>query len=174
MLHQRRIGRAVPQRQVAGREEFRSPARRCTWSGRCPTQPGTLRAVGQKGGRTWPPTRSARPARPCGSCLKPDRRQHRGRRRRPLVRRGPRGRQGRPGLPASPTTWSVQARGPATIAGRRQRRPDQPRAVQGRRHKVFHGLGLVVVKATQTPGKITLRAESEGLEAADATIESEK
>ena len=64
--------------------------------------------------------------------------------------------------------------GEAAIAGVDNGDPIDHESFKADRHKVFHGLGLVVVKGTQTPGRITLRAESEGLEAADAVMESTK
>jgi hypothetical protein len=37
---------------------------------------------------------------------------------------------------------------------------------------VFHGLGLVVIEGQRTPGRMTLRAEAEGLEPAEINLES--
>ena len=46
--------------------------------------------------------------------------------------------------------------GPATIAGLDNGDPTNHEPFQGNRHKVFHGLGLVVVQAARSAGGMTL------------------
>ncbi len=62
--------------------------------------------------------------------------------------------------------------GPATIAGVDNGDPINHEPFKADKHTVFHGLGLVVVKSGHSPGKITLRAEAEGLEPAEASLET--
>ena len=62
--------------------------------------------------------------------------------------------------------------GPGTIAGVDNGDPIDHESFKADHHKVFHGLALVVVKPVRTPGKITLRAEAEGLEPAKIVLES--
>ena len=69
--------------------------------------------------------------------------------------------------------WCGSAsRVPATIAGTDNGDPIDHESFQSDRRKAFHGLALVVVKPARTPGRITLRAEAEGLEAAEIILES--
>ncbi len=65
-----------------------------------------------------------------------------------------------------------QLSGPAAIAGVDNGDPTNHESFKGDKHKVFHGLGLVVVNAGRTPGKIKLRAEAEGLEGAEVSLET--
>ena len=62
--------------------------------------------------------------------------------------------------------------GPATIAGVDNGDPINHESFKADKHTVFHGLGLVVVNSGHSPGKITLRAEADGLEAAEAALET--
>ena len=62
--------------------------------------------------------------------------------------------------------------GPATIAGVDDGNPICHEPFKADKHSVFHGLGLAVVKSNHEAGKITLRAEAEGLEPVEVTIES--
>ena len=62
--------------------------------------------------------------------------------------------------------------GPGVIAGVDNGDPIDHDSFQAARHKVFHGLGLVVVKATRTPGRIALHAETEGLDSSEIILES--
>ena len=58
------------------------------------------------------------------------------------------------------------------IAGLDNGDPTDHESFQGDRHKVFHGLGLVVVQTTRTAGRITLHAEADGLAPAETAVES--
>ena len=40
------------------------------------------------------------------------------------------------------------------------------------KHTVFHGLGLVVVNSGHSPGKIVLKADADGLEGAEVSLET--
>ena len=51
MLYERRFGRTVPERQIAGREDRRRTGRICTSSGTCPTRPASLKAVAKRNGK---------------------------------------------------------------------------------------------------------------------------
>jgi beta-galactosidase len=62
--------------------------------------------------------------------------------------------------------------GPATIAGLDNGDAINHESFQGDKHTVFHGLGLVVVKAGSNTGAITVRATADGLEPAEASLES--
>jgi len=53
--------------------------------------------------------------------------------------------------------------GPGLIAGLDNGDPTNHEPFQGVKHKAFHGLCLVVVKAARTPGEIRLNAKAEGL-----------
>jgi beta-galactosidase len=64
--------------------------------------------------------------------------------------------------------------GPGVLAGVDNGDPINHESFKADRHKVFHGLGLAVVKAGRTPGEITLRAEAEGLEPARIVLESRR
>ena len=61
--------------------------------------------------------------------------------------------------------------GPAAIAGLDNGDPIDHESFKGDRHKVFHGLGLVVLEAARQPGRFTLRAESDGLAPAEIALE---
>jgi beta-galactosidase len=63
--------------------------------------------------------------------------------------------------------------GPATLGGVDNGDPISLESFKGDRHTVFHGLGLAVVKAARTPGKITLRAEADGLAPAEVQVTSD-
>ncbi|MGA2032967.1 MAG: glycoside hydrolase family 2 TIM barrel-domain containing protein [Thermoguttaceae bacterium] len=65
-----------------------------------------------------------------------------------------------------------QIEGPGTIAGVDNGDPTDHESFQADRHKVFHGLGLAVVKASRAVGRISLRARAAGLEPAEIVIES--
>ena len=62
--------------------------------------------------------------------------------------------------------------GPATIAGVDNGDPINHEPFKADKHTVFHGLGLVVVNSGRSPGKIRLRAEADGLEPAEASLET--
>jgi beta-galactosidase len=62
--------------------------------------------------------------------------------------------------------------GPGTIAGmdNGDMRDEEP--YQGDRRKVWHGRGIVVIRASHAPGDITLTATAEGLAPATISIQS--
>ncbi len=62
--------------------------------------------------------------------------------------------------------------GPATIAGVDNGDPINHEPFKADKHQVFHGLGLVVVNAGRSPGKIKVRAKADGLEGAEALLET--
>ena len=62
--------------------------------------------------------------------------------------------------------------GPGAIAGLDNGDAINHEPFQGKQHKVFHGLGLAVVKPKGDAGKIVLRADAEGLTAAEVEIEA--
>ncbi len=66
--------------------------------------------------------------------------------------------------PAAGNLVRFRLSGSATIAGVDNGDPINHEPFKADKHKVFHGLGLVVVGAGRTPGKIKLRAEADGLE----------
>jgi beta-galactosidase len=74
--------------------------------------------------------------------------------------------------PAASHLVRFRLSGPATIAGVDNGDPTNHEFFQGDKHTVFHGLGLVVVKSGRSPGAVTVRAEAEGLEPAEAAIET--
>jgi beta-galactosidase len=142
------------------------------WS--VPYQPGTLRAVGRRGGAAVARDTVATAGPAAKLVLKPDRAR--------IAADGDDlsfvavqvvDKDGRV-CPSAEHLVRFKLNGPATIAGVDNGDPTNHESFKADRHKVFHGLGLVVVQATRIPGKITLRAESEGLEAAEAVLESTK
>ena len=62
-------------------------------------------------------------------------------------------------------------RGPGKIAGLENGDPTGHEPFQGDRHRVFHGLGLAVVRGLPQTGEIQLEAASDQLPTATATIE---
>jgi beta-galactosidase len=74
--------------------------------------------------------------------------------------------------PAAGNLVRFHLSGPATIAGVDNGDPINHEPFNADKHKVFHGLGLVVVGASRTPGKIKLRAEADGLESAEVSLET--
>ena len=74
--------------------------------------------------------------------------------------------------PAAANLVRFHLSGPATIAGVDNGDPINHEPFKADKHTVFHGLGLVVVNAGRSPGKITLRAEADGLEVAEASLET--
>ena len=70
--------------------------------------------------------------------------------------------------PAASNLVRFHLSGPATIAGVDNGDPINHEPFKADKHTVFHGLGLVVVHPGRSPGKIMLRAEADGLEAAEA------
>ncbi|MEI8371631.1 MAG: glycoside hydrolase family 2 TIM barrel-domain containing protein [Planctomycetota bacterium] len=62
--------------------------------------------------------------------------------------------------------------GPATIAGVDNGDPINHESFKADKHTVFHGKGLVVIHSGRTPGKIVLQAEADGLETAEASLET--
>lgn len=64
--------------------------------------------------------------------------------------------------------------GPGMIAGLDNGDPTnhEPFGNGADRHRVFHGLGLAVVKGMRQPGRIVLHAEADGLESAEIALES--
>ncbi len=62
--------------------------------------------------------------------------------------------------------------GPGRIAGLDNGDPINHEPFQATRHTVFHGLGLAVIEAARRPGRISLRAEAEGIEPASVAVES--
>ncbi|MGD0897178.1 MAG: beta-galactosidase GalB [Thermoguttaceae bacterium] len=139
-----------------------------------PYQPGTLRAVGRRGGAVVQRDEVATAGPAVKLVLKPDRAK--------IAADGDDlsfvevqvvDKEGRV-CPSADHLVRFKLDGGASIAGVDNGDPTNHEPFKADRHKVFHGLGLVVVKATRTPGKAMLRAESEGLEAADVVIESMK
>lgn len=74
--------------------------------------------------------------------------------------------------PAASHLVRFRLSGPATIAGVDNGDPINHEPFKADKHTVFHGLGLVVVQSGRSPGKITLRAEADGLEGAEVSLET--
>ena len=64
--------------------------------------------------------------------------------------------------------------GPATIAGLGDGDATNHEPFQGRRHRVFNGLGLVVLQAGHDAGPVELKAVAEGLESTAVTVTVDK
>jgi beta-galactosidase len=60
--------------------------------------------------------------------------------------------------------------GPGAIAGVDNGVPTNHEPFKVDRHKVFHGLGLAVVRSKTTAGAITVRAEAKGLAPAEIIV----
>jgi beta-galactosidase len=69
---------------------------------------------------------------------------------------------------ANAVTFDI--RGPGSIAGVDNGDPTNHEPFQGRRHRVFHGLGLVVIRSGNLAGEIHLDAASESLPTATASV----
>jgi beta-galactosidase len=65
-----------------------------------------------------------------------------------------------------------QVTGPGAIAGLDNGDAINHEPFQGQQHKVFHGLGLAVIKPKGEAGKIVLHAEADGLSPAEVEIET--
>ena len=64
--------------------------------------------------------------------------------------------------------------GPGTIAGLDNGDPINHEPFQGHKHQVFHGRGLVVVRAGKSPGHITLEAQATGLPPVEIGIDTKR
>jgi beta-galactosidase len=64
--------------------------------------------------------------------------------------------------------------GPATIAGVGNGDATNHESFQGHRHKLFNGLGLVVIQVGDDAGPVTLTATADGVPAATATIDVQR
>ena len=73
--------------------------------------------------------------------------------------------------PAADNLVKFAIRGPGNIAGLDNGDPTNHEPFQGEQHRVFHGLGLVVVRGLPTAGEIQLEAASDQLPTATATVE---
>ncbi len=65
-------------------------------------------------------------------------------------------------------TFAIE--GPGTVAGVDNGDPTSHEPFKATRRKAFHGLCLAVIKATRTPGEIRLSATGQGLQSAPVTI----
>jgi beta-galactosidase len=74
--------------------------------------------------------------------------------------------------PAASNLVRFRLTGPATIAAVDNGDPINHEPFKADKHTVFHGLGLAVVNSGHSPGKVTLRAEADGLEAAEVSLET--
>jgi beta-galactosidase len=68
----------------------------------------------------------------------------------------------------NPIRFSISGAG--TLAGVGNGNPASPESNIGSQRKAFHGLAMVLVRAGEVPGEITVTAESPGLKAARLTI----
>ena len=96
----------------------------------------------------------------------------RGGRRRSLVRSGAGGRCKGLVCPNADHLVRFRVEGPGVIAGVDNGDPINHDSFKAAQHKVFHGLGLVIVKGTRTPGRISLRAEAKGLDRAEIVLQT--
>jgi beta-galactosidase len=62
--------------------------------------------------------------------------------------------------------------GPGLIAGVDNGDPINHEPFKADRHKAFHGLGLAVLQGARTPGRLVLKAEADGLEPAEIVVET--
>jgi beta-galactosidase len=140
------------------------------WS--VPYAAGTLKAVGKNGGRVVCADEIRTPGRP-----------------KRLVLRADRSRIAADGqdlsfvqvrvtdaggvvCPRADHLVRFRVEGPCTIAGVDNGDPTSHEPFQADRHMVFHGLGLAVLKATRSSGRIVLKAGAEGLDPAAIALES--
>jgi beta-galactosidase len=72
--------------------------------------------------------------------------------------------------PAAADEIKFDVTGPGTIAGLDNGDATNHESFQGKQHKVFNGLGLVVLEAANQTGEIHLKASADGLEGADLTV----
>ena len=75
--------------------------------------------------------------------------------------------------PTAHDTVDFALTGPATIAGLGDGDPTNHEPFQGKRHRVFNGLGLAVVRSAAGTGPVQLTATAAGLEAATITVNKE-
>ncbi len=73
--------------------------------------------------------------------------------------------------PNADNEMSFSLNGPAVIAGLDNGDPTNHESFQGTSHKIFHGLGLVILRSQESAGKATVTAETQGLEAVALPIE---
>ena len=168
--HELRRGRTFAQRQVAGRKA----ARREEFAARRVER--ALRAGhAQGGGQEGRPGRRRRRGSHRGQAEAARARRRsaadRRRRRRFVVRHGESGRRDGLVCPDAGQLVRFHLAGPGRIAGLDNGDPTDHESFQGSQHKVFHGLGLVVVQAARSAGRMTLRAEADGLEPAEISVD---
>ncbi len=149
----------------------RQKALHVEWS--VPYAPGTLRAIGKQGGKVVCTEEVRTVGKPKRLVLKPDRSkiaadgedlsfvEVRVADAEGLV------------CPNADHLVRFRIEGPGSIAGVDNGDPINHEPFQSDRHKVFHGLGLAVVKAARNPGRIVLHAEAEGLDAAKIELQSD-
>ena len=146
---------------------------RCTLRGRCLTRPGPCSAVAKNGGKEVANDEVRTAGKPLRLMLRPDRDKfHADGDDISFVAVFVVDADGRVCPEASNLVWFHLA-GPGTIAGVDNGDPTNHESFKADKHTVFHGLGLVVVGAGRSPGKITLRAEADGLEPAEVSLEAE-
>jgi beta-galactosidase len=61
--------------------------------------------------------------------------------------------------------------GPAKLAAVASSKPNSVESFQGGKRKAFNGKGLAIIRAGYDAGKVSLKANSEGLESAQIEIE---
>ena len=142
------------------------------WS--VPYEAGELKAVGRRGGKVVATdvVHTAGPA--TRLVLSSDRRSvHAGRRDLAFVTVSVVDADGHP-CPTAGDEVDYGVTGPAVIAGLGDGDATNHEPFQGRRHRVFNGLGLVVLQAGDDAGDVQLTAVAEGLTPATASVHVEK
>jgi beta-galactosidase len=137
-----------------------------------PYEPGTLKAVGSKGGKTAVEVEVSTTGDPAAIQLSVDRDAIRADRRDVAhVTVKVVDAQGRV-HPEADNEIAFDLQGEARLIGLDNGDMSNQEDFKGKRRKVFHGLGLAMLQSTANAGQIRLAASSPGLQSATVTIAS--
>jgi beta-galactosidase len=138
------------------------------WS--VPFEPGTLRAVAKKGGQVVATDEVHTAGRPAKLALAVDRSSiHAGARDLAFVTTTVTDADGHV-CPTAGDEVHYAVTGPATIAGLGDGDATNHEPFQGDHHRIFNGMGLVVLQAGKEGGAVTLTASAEGLAGATVSV----
>ncbi len=170
-LHQRRRGRALPERQVAGHAEA-APRRQRDHVYQVPFEPGTLKAVARSGSTivatdelktAGKPARIVFTADKPATPLTPDWNDVRYVTATLVDEAGTR-------IPDSTTVVHFAATGPASIIAVDNGNLTDHDPYQATQRKLYFGNALALLRATGSSGKVTVTASADGVPAASLTL----
>jgi len=135
-----------------------------------PYEPGTLRALGTKGGQPAVTVEIATAGEPAAIGLSVDRATIRADRRDVAhITVKALDAQGRM-HPDADNQITFEVQGPGKLVGVDNGDPSSTESYQGKQRKCFHGMCLAIVQSTGAPGQIRVTATSPGLKPATVTI----